>query len=98
MMMNMEAKMPFVRTKDGAVAVALAYGNATSNVRAVVYLPSPLEEGEETQTLSGESGASGAAAAAGAAGATGAGAASAAARTMTPAAWAELSENLSNGR
>lgn len=89
MMMNMEAEMPVVHTGDGAVAVALAYGNATSALRAVVYLP-PSGAGTEMKRQQTRSVASVAADAAGVAGA--------AARAMTPAAWAEISEQLSDKR
>ena len=49
MMMNMEAKMPVARADDGGVAVALEYGNATSDVRAVVYLP-PMPGGDHVKS------------------------------------------------
>lgn len=91
MMMSMKAKMPVVRMDDGGVAVALAYGNATSDMRAVAYLP-PIPTpgagaGAEAGARAGER-KFGAAA----------GTAAAAARAMTPAAWAELSARLSDGR
>ena len=39
MMMRLKAKIPVAETEDGGVAVALAYGNEMSDVRAVAYLP-----------------------------------------------------------